>query len=95
MLDNKGEAKKALVLLAIEKSLLTFGEPVYEKVTYNLKNEYNCYLSDCYAHPEYLSEILKKLYGDVHRQIIKSINKELEEFSYAEPVEKFLEVINR
>ena len=95
MIVDTNLVKKGLVTVIIEKSLLDLGQPVYEQVLWALNKEYKCYLPDCYEHPEYLSAILKKLFGNVYLHIIKSINKELEEFSHTEHVEKFLEVINR
>lgn len=94
-ISTPNEVKKALVGLAIEKTLLSFGKPTYEKVIDILNKKYHCYLPDCYEHPEYLSEILQNLYGNVSRQIIITINKELEEYSYSAPVERFLEVISK
>ena len=90
-----GEVRKALVSLTIEKSLLDIGKPTYDKVVNILNKKYHCYLADCYDHPEYLCEALKQLYGNGSRQIIKSINDELEEFSHVAPVERFLEVISQ
>ena len=95
MIASENQVKKALVSIVIENSLLGIGQPIYEQVTWALKKQYRCYLPDCYEHPEYLTEILKKLFGESHRHIIKSINEQLEEFSHKERVEKFLEVINR
>ena len=92
---SQNEIKKALVCLAIEKSLMEFGKPTYPKVIEILNKKYHCYLPDCFEHPEYLTEILKYLYGNASRQIIMSINRELEEFSYEAPVERFIEVISR
>lgn len=86
-------AKRALVTLVIERNLLDVSEPLYEKVVTILKKEYNCYLPDCYEHPEYLTEILKRLYGNAYHTIVVSINKQLEEFTYNKPISKFLEVI--
>lgn len=93
MLIDENEARKALVSVVIEKSLLIFGKPVYEKVIEILKKEYKCYLPDCYENPEYLREILERLYGNAHKTIIESINKELEEFSYQKPIARVLEAI--
>ncbi len=92
---KENDIYKGLTVLAIEKTLLLIGEPTYDKVIEILNKEYHCYLTDCYEHPEYLSEILKKLYGNAHKEIIKSIHKKLEEFSHKEPVERFLQVISR
>ena len=86
---------KALTAVVIEKTLLDMGKPVHQKVIERLYEEYHCHISDCYEHPEYLNEILKKLYGNAHDVIVKSINKELEEFSYKKPIKRFLEVISQ
>ena len=59
---DKYKTRKALVSIAIEKSLLKVGNPVYDLVITKLKEKYDCYLPDCYDHPEYLSEILSGLY---------------------------------
>lgn len=93
MLGVKDEVRKALVTLAIEKALLDVGKPIYDEVMGILKKKYNCYLPDCYEHPEYLEEILKGLYGNAHKAIVESINRQLEEFSYHEPIARFLKVV--
>jgi archaellum component FlaC len=93
MISDKNQTRKALVALTIEKSLLQVGKPVYDKVTKTLKTKYDCYLQDCYEHPEYLSEILDKLYGNSHKTIVESINKELNEFSEYGDIASFLKVV--
>ena len=85
--------RKALVSLAVEKALFEIGKPVYEKVIETLYKEYHCYLPDCYDHPEYLNEILNKLYGGVHDVIVKSIKKQLDEFSNHRHIARFLLVV--
>ncbi len=87
------QIKKALISIAIEKVLLGMGKPTLEEVTRQLYNDYNCYLPDCYENPQHLVKVLQDLYGRVHLNIIKSINKELEEFEQHEPIEKFLTVM--
>jgi hypothetical protein len=87
-------AHKGLVCLVIESTLLKIGKPTYDKVVHDL-NKNSHYLTDCYEHPEYLDEVLKELYGNAHDVIVQSINKQLEEFSYQEPIKRFLKVINR
>ena len=96
MSDTNGDlVHKALVWLAIESALFKIGKPIYEKVVDDLYEKYHCYIPDCYEHPEYFNEILKGLYGNAHDVIVKSINKQLEEFSYKEPIKRFLEVISQ
>ena len=83
------QIKKALVAFSIEKTLLNLGEPVYQKVTKTLKDDYGCFIPDCYEHPEYLKRILADIYGNAHMTIIDSIKSDLEEFSAQGPIQKF------
>ena len=92
---NNDLVHKAIVCLAIEMALIEIGKPIYDKVLNDLFEKYHCYLTDCYEHPEYLNEVLRGLYGNSHEVIIKSIKKQLEEFSYKKPVERFLQAISQ
>ena len=93
MLDDKEEVKRALVTISIEKALLGIGKPTYDEVLSILNTQYHCYLPDCYEHPEYLNEVLRKLYGNAGKVITKSIMTQLEEFNQHKPIKRFLEVI--
>lgn len=88
--DSMREARKALVFLAIEKALLEVGKPTYEEVLGKLAKDYHCYLSDCYENPEYLSRVLRELYGQSRTAIIKSIKKYLAEMSMQEDIANFI-----
>lgn len=93
MFDRKRsmiEARKALVVLAIEKTLLEVGKPTYYEVLGKLNEDYHCYLSDCYENPEYLSRVLKELYGQSRLAIIASIKKHLAEMSTQEDIANFI-----
>ncbi|HEV2193814.1 MAG TPA: hypothetical protein VGR54_09380 [Nitrosopumilaceae archaeon] len=94
-LERQGydKVRKALVWSVLEKTLLDIG--IYCKVIDELKKRYCCHLDDCYDHPEYLNAILKDLHGDSYKHVIKSINKQLEEFSYHGPITRFLKVISQ
>ena len=87
--------RQALVSVILEKILLEIGLATYDKVVDELKKRYQCYLTDCYEHPEYLNVILKDLYGNSYRQIVKSINEQLEEFSSQRPIAKFIELVGQ
>jgi hypothetical protein len=87
------QVKKALVSFAIEKSLLEMGEPVLHKVSKVLKDDYNCYIPDCFDNPEYLKRILTDLYGTSHVQIINSIKQSLDEFSTRGSVQRFISTL--
>jgi len=94
-LERQGydKVKKALVWSVLEKTLLDIG--IYHKVVEELKIRHHCHLYDCYDNPEYLNAILKDVYGDSYKHIIKSINAHLEEFSYHGTITRFLKVINQ
>lgn len=68
---------KALTTLVIEQTLLDIGKPVYEKVTNSLYKKYRCYIPDCYEHPEYLSDILRSVFGNSHVAVVESIKEKL------------------
>jgi len=97
LLEGRGydKVRKGLVSLVIEKALLDIGADTYYKVIDELKKRHQCYLPDCYEHPEYLNGILKDLYGNAHMEIIKSISEELEEFSYQKPIAKFVKALRQ
>ncbi|OLD28850.1 MAG: hypothetical protein AUI62_03690 [Thaumarchaeota archaeon 13_1_40CM_2_39_7] len=86
--------KKALVTVTIEKILLDMGKTVYDKVIEKLNKNYNCYLTDCYENPEYLSKLLNELFGNASRSITKSIAEHLTEFETKESISRFVKVIN-
>ena len=85
---------KKVAVLAIEYTLLQIGVATLEKVQSKLREEYNCSLSDCYSHPEYLNKVLKDLFGPAHLEIVKSVSKYLDEFSYQRPIAEFLHKIS-
>ena len=93
MIEDRNKVYQALVSMVIERALLDIGKPTYNKVLEILNREYHCFLPDCYEHPEYLDGALKQLYGKAGEVIVASITKQLEEFDYHKPIEKFLKVI--
>jgi hypothetical protein len=84
------QIKKALVAFAVEKALLNMGEPIYHKVAKTLKDDYDCFIPDCFEHPEYLNRILADLFGNAHLAIINAIKSDLEEFSSHGQVQQFV-----
>ena len=91
---TNGEISKALVTLAIEKTLLNMGNPVLDEVAHRLLKNYKCYIPDCHEHPEYLKSVLKELYGNSYSTIVESIKKTLDEFITKKSIEHFLMVIS-
>ena len=85
---------KALVALAIEKTLLDMGKPAYETVSDRLYRKYHCYIPDCYEKPEYLKAVLKDLFGESYKEIINMIEQQLDEFIYKKKIKDFLQVLS-
>ncbi len=86
--------RKGLVFIAIEETLMKISRKDYERVVTRLKTKYNCYISDCYRHPEYLKDILEGLYGESSGQIINQIEEKLEKFSNQKPIKNFLKLLS-
>jgi len=91
---GKDRINKALVTVVIEKVLLDIGKSIYDKVIEKLNKNYDCYLTDCYEHPEYLSKALKELFGNSSICIMSSIAKQLAEFETKESISRFVKVMN-
>lgn len=89
------KVRQGLVSTILEKTLLDIGSGAYYVVIDELKKRYRCHITDCYIHPEYLNNILQDLYGDASMQIVRIINKKLEEFSYQKPIAKFMESLSQ
>ena len=92
-LDNE-QLRKALVSLSVERTLLKIGKPVYDKVVKQLSREYDCYLPDCYEHPEYLNKVLKKIFGNSYIPIVEAIKNELDDQLMEKPIEIFIRAIS-
>ena len=91
---DQNQLRKAMVSLAVEKVLCDIGQPIYEKTIKQLSKDYNCYLPDCYEHPEYLNRVLKKILGNAHIAIVDAIKKELNEYKKEKPIEAFIKAIS-
>ena len=85
--------KKKLISHAIEKTLLEISNEASDKVSDKLYKDYKYTFSDCYNRPEYLSRILKELFGDGSRVITDKIKKLLEEHAKDERILHFVRVV--
>lgn len=82
--------KNALVSFTIEQALLEIGQSAVDEVGSRLYEKHGCYFSDCLEHPEYLSEILREIFGSSHVTIVQSIRERLAEFEDQRPFSHFL-----
>ncbi|MGI0082017.1 MAG: hypothetical protein ACREAF_04260 [Nitrosopumilaceae archaeon] len=92
---NDDQIRKALVSLAIEQTLREISLETLHEVGKRIFENYNCYIPDCYEHPEYLSSVLKDIFGNSYNVIVESIKKQLGEFALQKPIEEFLVKIER
>jgi class 3 adenylate cyclase len=86
---------RSIVGVAIEKSLLEIGTPVLDTAASHLFNRYHCLLTECYDNPEYLTRILKELFGNAHTSILHTIRENLGEYVHQKPIMEFLERLDR
>jgi len=93
-LDSENQMKKTMVILALKNTLLELGIEEYDKVVDLLQNEHSCTLEDCYENPEYLKNVLKKLFGDSYRDILNSLSENMESILFQKSVKEFLEVLS-
>ncbi len=88
------QMKKTMVMLALKNTLLELGIEEYDKVVDLLQNEHSCNLEDCYENPEYLKNVLKKLFGDSYRDILNSLSENMKSILSQQYVKEFLEVLS-
>ena len=91
--DN--QLSKDIVAISVEKTLLEMGKPILEEVYSRLQSDYNCTFLDCLENPEYLTRILKNLYGNSYDLIINSIMKNLEKYIPDEKISIFIENVKK
>lgn len=82
--------RKALVAVVVEQVLHNLGKIEYEEIVMRLEDEYHCYITDVYEHPEYLKRILKDLYGNAYTSIISKIEQAFGEFTQQSPYKEFI-----
>lgn len=92
---NDDGVNQAKVALAIEKALLGIGAPAYERVVQKLYEDYRCRIFDCYDKPEYLSRIIKEMFGDNYKPIAELIRANLGDISEQNVIRNFLSVISK
>ena len=80
-----------IVDVCIERTLSENGVEIWKKVESKLLSEYNAKFTDCFRHPEYFKNILKKYYPERYPQIIQSLTEYLSEFNIDENLRGFLE----
>jgi hypothetical protein len=94
--NNKNNViKKSLISSSIENALRKIGDPTYEMIIRKLYEDYHCYLPDCYEYPEYLNKVLKELFGNNYKAIVRTIKINLKDLAEQKPVTDFLTAISK
>ena len=88
------ELKKEIVLYILKQSLLESGVAVFEMVNRSLFEKYRCEISDCYEKPQYLSDVLKYVYGMAYTKVVESIKKNLSKFSQEDGIKEFVDLLD-
>lgn len=78
----------------MEQSLVEVGPAVLNVVSSEIFEKYQCHIPDCYEHPEYLNTVLDEMSSPIRNMIVKHIRNQLEEFSYKEEIQKFLDKLS-
>ena len=84
---------RALITFSVEKVLLDVGKPMLDKVANKLYKEYQCYIPDCYEHPDYLNNVLRSVFGNSYITISEAIKLELIEHLEDKAVLKLVDTI--
>lgn len=88
------QVKKALVTITVENILLEMGEASLDTFTKKLFRDYNCYIPDCMDHPEYISQVLKEMYGRSSKTIVNEIMGSLTQFSDQPRIANFIKILS-
>lgn len=72
------EINKIGFMGCIEVVLMRRNNTRYHLVSAKLKSLYNCELTDCYEHPEYLRIVLKEVYSKDYKFLLEEFRLELD-----------------
>ncbi|MGH2612363.1 MAG: hypothetical protein ACRDFB_04875 [Rhabdochlamydiaceae bacterium] len=87
--------KQILVGLAIESTLLSMGNSIFDKVTIRLREDYTATVFDCLDNPQYLKKILEENFDNsVCAVMTKSVKTILGEFAYYDSIREFLDKLS-
>ena len=88
--------RKALVTLTIEQALLEIGGTgLLNDVLRILYEKCQCYLPDCFDHPENFRKVWSELDEGICSLMINLVKKNLKEFAYHKSIKQFLVGINQ
>lgn len=83
-----------IVALAVEKSLLEFGIPIFHKVEEKLRMEHSMKFVDAVRFPNVIADVLYEIFGTSYMEIVKSIERNMKEVNLDNKSQEFLSVIH-
>ena len=89
------QAYRELVQVAVEHALLDMGPPELDRVKTKLKENFGITTEDIFDHPEYLKKVLYELFGDAYSDIIYTMRRVFDKSINEEPIQKFLQIIEK
>ncbi len=89
-MNSDVNVKKALVAVIVEGVLNSLSKGEYEEIICRLEDDYRCYITDVFEHPEYLKRVLEDIYGNAYKPILLKIEQALGEFTLQTPYKEFL-----
>jgi len=87
------EQHKNALVACLEVVLMSKGNTQYNLLAAKLNSLYDCTISDCYDHPDYLKPILKEVYKEDYNPIIEQIKLHLEDLVNEEDMTNFFEIM--
>jgi hypothetical protein len=88
--------RKALVTLTVEQALLEIGGAgLLNEVLRVLYEKCQCYLPDCFDHPENFRKVWNELDEGTCNKMVDLVKEKLEEFAYQKSIAKFLVGLNQ
>jgi hypothetical protein len=75
LMDSAREQDKIAFISCIEVIIMRKNGAKYHLVEAKLNALYNCKISDCYEHPEYLRTVLKEVYKEDYNSLIEEIKE--------------------
>lgn len=92
-MDDHSEPYKLALISYVELVLMRRGNANYHLVMAKLTSLYNCKISDCYEHPEYLKIVLKDVYKEEYSSIVSQIKSYLAELANVKEIIDFFKIM--
>ena len=88
--------RKALVTLTVEQALLEIGGTgLLNDVLRILYEKCQCYLPDCFDHPENFRKVWSELDEGTCNLMVNMVKRNLRQFAYQKYIERFLAVLKQ